>query len=158
MIHLIELNCFLFFLFFNVSLKNWIHVRMRRFDRNSSALSKTETSVGRVKNPMGSKNLDKRKNCYPQNTYETRGLILWKVDHRIWSRNVRWYAMISSGPIYTLKFGLAYSRPPGAIMVRGQIIVCSRTRGNLRILVHPRIGFFGHDCLRPTENEWRNQI
>ena len=37
---------------------------------------------------------------------------------------------------------------PGSIIVQGQLIGKHRARGNSRILVHPCIGFLGHDCLR----------
>ena len=40
---------------------------------------------------------------------------------------------------------------PDAIVVQCQIIGKHRARGNLRILVQPRIGFLGCDCLRPSE-------
>ena len=39
---------------------------------------------------------------------------------------------------------------PDAMVVRGQIIGNHQARGNSRILVQPRIGFLGRDCLRPS--------
>ena len=41
---------------------------------------------------------------------------------------------------------------PDPIVVRGQIIGNNRARGNSRILVRPRIGILGHDCLRLNIN------
>ena len=39
-----------------------------------------------------------------------------------------------------------------------QILDQYRARGNSRILVHPRIGVLGHDCLRPNWNYWNNLV